>query len=45
MMYLVTGMLTGDILGAAIGSFGTAVMATEKQLRKGEIECQIMLQT
>lgn len=42
MTYLFTGMLTGDILGAAIGSFGTAAMATEKQLRKGESECQIM---
>jgi len=36
MTYLFIGMLTGDILGGAIGSFGTAVMATEKQLRKGE---------
>ncbi len=42
MAYLFTGMLTDDILGVAIGSFGTAVMATEKQLRKGESECQIM---
>lgn len=39
MAYLFTEMLTGGVLGDALG---TALIATEKQSRKGESECQIM---
>jgi hypothetical protein len=39
MAYLFTEMLTGGVLGT------TAMPLSEKQMRKGEIECQIMWRT